>query len=339
MTNDIQATAPAIANEAEWHALKNGAAMADFSRMGRLRITGADALDLLNRLTTNKLEALPPGTARGTVVTNGNGRVVDLLHLAALPDALLCLTSPGRAKTVIDWLDTYTFGEDITVEDITDATAQFALSGPDAAAVLAKAGVEAIAALEPDSVAQQAVARANVVVWRTLPGGSDGFFVIVDAATAGPVREGLLAAGAVSVSEATWDAYRIANGFPVYGAEFDESANPLEARLHGVISEDKGCYTGQEVIARLLTYRKVQRRLMSVDLSAAAAPGTPLTSGGDKAGTLTSTAVLPDGRCIGLALVPMKLAEPGATVDVGESGVTAVLREPAYALTTEPQEA
>ena len=82
---------------AEYRALVDGAGLAERSDVGRLRITGADALDLLNRLTTNQLDELPEGHARLTVLTNGDARVIDVLALAALDGALLCLTSPGRA--------------------------------------------------------------------------------------------------------------------------------------------------------------------------------------------------------------------------------------------------
>ena len=247
---------------AEYAALVDGAGLADGSDVGRLRITGYDALDLLNRLTTNKLEELLDGHARLTVLTNGDARVIDVLGLAAVDGALLCLTSPGRADAVIDWLDTYTFGEDITVADRTAETAQLTLAGPEAVGVLATAGVDGIPAAL-DRVTQVTIAGVGVTLWRTMTGGAEGFEVIVERADADAVRAALAAADATPVSARAWEAFRIANGMPAYGSEFGEATNPLESRLRGAISEDKGCYTGQEVVARLLTYGKVQRRLMS----------------------------------------------------------------------------
>ena len=326
---------------AESRALVDGAGLADRSDAGRLRITGADALDLLNRLTTNQLEELPEGSARLTVLTNANARVVDVLALAAVDGGLLCLTSPGRAEAVIDWLDTYTFGEDIAVADRTAETVQLTLAGPEAPDVLAAAGVAGgPAAL--DRVAQVTIAGSGVVLWRTLTGGAEGFEIIAERAAGDAVGAALAAAGATRVSAGAWEAFRIANGMPAYGREFGEGTNPLESRLRGAISEDKGCYTGQEVIARLLTYRKVQRRLMSVALSGPvkagpAEAGTDLLADGTRAGTLTSAADVPGRGWVGLALVAEKRAAVGSAFDVrGAAGVAATVSEPAYALATEP---
>ena len=94
-------------------ALRNACGVVGSDTAGRLFITGDDALDLLNRLTTNKLEQLPDGQGTTTVITNADGRVVDLLALAALDGGLWCLTSPDYAQTVDDLQDLYTFVEDI----------------------------------------------------------------------------------------------------------------------------------------------------------------------------------------------------------------------------------
>ena len=325
---------------AEYRALVDGAGLADRSDGGRLRITGTDALDLLNRLTTNKLDELPDGYARLTVLTNGDARVIDVLSLAAVDGALLCLTSPGRADAVIDWIDTYTFGEDIAVTDRTADTAQLTLAGPGAAGVLAAAGVTGAPAL--DRAAQATIAGAGVVLWRTLTGGAEGFEVIAERDGGGAVRAALVGAGATLVSAGVWEAFRIANGMPAYGSEFGEATNPLESRLRGAISEDKGCYTGQEVVARLLTYGKVQRRLMSVAFHGSpeaglAEAGADLLADGARAGMLTSVADVPGEGRVGLALIAQKRAAAGGAFDVsGSSGVTATISEPAYALATEP---
>ena len=324
---------------AEHLALTSGAGVADRSGGGRLRITGADALDLLNRLTTNKLEELPDGHATLSVLTNADARVIDLLALGAVDGAILCLTSPGRAQAVIDWLDAYTFAEDVAVADRSEATCQLTLAGPRAAEVLLAAGVSGL----PPALGRLAagtVAGADVVLWRSLTGGADGYDLIADAVEADSVWAALVDAGAVPVSAESWATFRIANGAPAYGSEFGESTNPLESRLLGAISEDKGCYTGQEVIARLLTYQKVQRKLMSVTLTGPAEPGADLLADGSRAGMLTSVAVVPGRGHVALAMVRMKHASAGREFEVGgAAGVRAVIDEPAYALATEPVEA
>ena len=317
--------------------LRGGAGMADRSTAGRLWITGADALDLLNRLTTNKLDELPPGQGRVTVVTSGDARVIDLLALGTLDGGMWCLTSPGHASEVVEWLDTYTFGEEILVEDRTDAAFQLTLAGPAAAKALADVGSPA-GALGLDELTVARIAGIEVVVWHLRAGGADGYELIGDATGLDAVRMALADAGAVPVSPEAWELFRIVNGMPAADAEFGLFTNPLESGLVGAISEDKGCYTGQEVIARLQTYKKVQRQLMSVALSGPAKPGAKLQADGASAGQLTSVAEGPDGY-VGLALVPTKVAAPGLVVDVADVGVQATLVDSAYALATAPAEA
>jgi folate-binding protein YgfZ len=302
--------------------------------VGRLFITGEDALDLLNRLTTNKLEELPEGQGTTTVITNADGRVVDLLALGALDDGIWSLTSPGYAQPVSDWLDMFTFAEEITVEDRTSDTFHLTLAGPTASATIAAAsGTTADLAL--DAIVRANVANASVVLWRRLAGGADGFEILGDVADREAVLDALVQAGAQLTAPDAWETHRVLNGMPAMDAEFGLFNNPLEARLFGSISETKGCYTGQEVLARLQTYNKIQRRLMAVDLDAPVAIGTKLVSEeGKNAGQITSVAQTPDG-VKGLALVTTKLAIAGATLAVDPTG-TATLHEPAYALATEP---
>ena len=152
-------------------------------------------------------------------------------------------------------------------------------------------------------------------------------------------RAALLDAGAAEAGAETFEAHRIAQGVPAWGAEFGMFNNPLEARLLGSISDDKGCYTGQEVIARLQTYRKVQRLLMAFTTAGDAAPGDALEAeDGSPAGVVTSAYNAGDGRALGLALVASKFAVAGSSLRLSGGG-TAALSEPAYALATEPVEA
>ncbi len=311
-------------------ALEGRAAFTDRSACGRLWITGVDALDLLNRLTTNQLETLPEGLARSTVLTNGDARVIDHLHLAAVDGGLWCLTSPGRAEAVIEWLDLYTFGEDISVEDVSATTAQLTVAGPLATDALAGAGY-------PVPLPDGTAASGDTVVIASPFGARPVYHVLLPLTQSEGATETLDGA-ARRVSAETFEAYRIAQGVPAYGAEFGAFNNPLEARLLGSIGDDKGCYTGQEVIARLQTYRKVQRLLMSFTSDVPAAPGDALQSGdGSPAGVVTS-ACADGGGALGLALVASKHAAAGGSLRLA-SGGEATLAEPAYALATEPVEA
>ena len=306
------------------------AGVTDRSDCGRLWITGADALDLLNRLTTNKLETLPDGTACSTVLTNGDARVLDHLRLAAVDGGMWCFTSPGRAEDVADWIDLYTFGEVITVVDESSKTRQFTVLGPLAAEAIAGAGF-------PVPPLDGVLAQDGAVVVASPFGAHPAYDVLLPVAEAERVKAAL-SAFAPEVDANTFEAYRIAQGVPAYGAEFGAFNNPLEARLLGSISDDKGCYTGQEVIARLQTYRKVQRLLMSFTSDAPVVPGDTLeTEDGSPAGVVTSACTV-GGRTLGLALVAAKHAVADSSLRLANGG-TVTLSESAYALATEPVEA
>ncbi|MXY60152.1 MAG: hypothetical protein F4Y96_06805 [Chloroflexi bacterium] len=311
-------------------ALTERAGFTDRSDCGRLWITGDDALDLLNRLTTNKLETLPGGTTCSTVLTNGDARVLDHLRLVAVDGGLWCITSPGRAEDVADWIDLYTFGEDVTVVDESSGTTQFTVLGPPAAEAIARAGF-------PAPPLDGVLAQDGAVVVASPFGTHLAYDVLLPLADTERTKAALLAA-AQEVDAGVFEAYRIAQGVPAYGAEFGAFNNPLEARLLGSISDDKGCYTGQEVIARLQTYRKVQRLLMSFTSDTPAVPGNALeTEDGSPAGTVTSAFNAGDGRALGLALVAAKHATAGSSLRLADGG-SITLSEPAYALATEPVE-
>ena len=331
-TAPVVAGADALNTAAAYRAATAGAAVYE-SKAGRLKLTGADARDLLNRLSTNLVDPnAPAGEVTATVLTSDRGRIVDLVYVAHCGDHQLLLTGAGQQDNVAAFLDKYTIMEDIEVEDITGRTALLALTGPAAGAI-----VSAVAGALAD-------AGARVIA---LPGnpegegeGADGpprYRILAPAAQGGAAMQRLQAAGAVAISAAAAETLRIARGRPQYGAEMGDAYNPLEAGLIGAIDFHKGCYIGQEVIARLDTYRKVQKYLVALRFDAGAGVvadlvGARLLDAGGKAmGLVTSAAVLPPdedgdggaaggGTVIGLGYVRAGAAEVGASFGVAPAG-------------------
>jgi len=119
--------------EAEYEAATQGFAIADRSYVGRLRINGDEAIDLLDRLSTNRLSDLEEGSVMGTVLTNNKGRIIDVVLLLRKSDHLMAFTGAETRQRVVDWIDFYTFAEDVTVVDETETTAMLSLLGPQAA--------------------------------------------------------------------------------------------------------------------------------------------------------------------------------------------------------------
>jgi len=299
--------------EDEYRALREGAALVDRSSTGRLLYAGADALDLLHRLSTNDLLPLEVGGGAATVLTSPKGRIVDLLLVARGPDDLLVLTSPGTSQTVLDHVEFYTFGEDVKASDTSEETAILSVVGPRAGDVLAalRGSVEVELPLYGSTVVD--VDGVSVRIVRTDFVGLPAFDFVVAVDDVGRLRDALLAAGSsvglVPAGDDALESVRIEQGVPAYGSELGETYNPHEAGLVDHVSFTKGCYTGQEVVVRLATYDKIQKHLVGVrwDSSAEVATGAKLVLDGAPVGIVTSSTSAVDGPG-GVALAYVKTA-------------------------------
>ena len=293
---------------------------------GRLRLTGADARDLINRLSTNLVDpASQPGEVAVTVLTSDRGRIVDLVYVIHCGDHQLLLTSPGQQQTVIDFLDKYTIMEDLEVEDITDRTAMLTLTGPAADRILGRTPHANALLVEPPTDPDDPERPPTY------------HFLMTNPDDAARVADALEKAGAVGVSAATAETLRVAQGRPAHGSELSDTYNPLEAGLIGAIDFHKGCYIGQEVIARLDTYQKVQKYLVTLSFDANPAqaanlPGARLANAeGATVGLVTSATVVPAAAgagVIGLGYVRTAAVQIGGTLKVAteseaDRGITA----------------
>ena len=312
----------------EYAAATEGVVVTDRSYIGRFRATGKDMLDLLNRLSSNKLEELPPGTGEGSILPTNKGRVIDLLHIFARDDHLLLLTSPQPRERIAEWIDLYTFLEEVSLDDVTESSAMLSVLGPQAADLLQRALGAPAAQMEPYGSLTVSVGGHDVTLLRSDPLRTPGFDLVVAAEHAPELWETLVAAGAVPIGEDTLDLLRIEEAVPRYDAEMSEDVNPWEANLQEYINFEKGCYIGQEVILRLNTYKKVQRRLMALAFSegVAVSAGDKLHKGEQEAGVVTSVARRPtSGDLIGLGLVKRDFATAETRLQAGNA--TATVRE------------
>ena len=304
----------------EYGAGVNGAAIHDSSYAGRIRAIGEDTLDLLHRLSTNAVVSLQPGRGAPTVLTTDRGRILDLITVVNLGDHVLLLTSPQTRESVVEWIDKYTIVEDVELRDVTVETAMLSIIGPEAWTVLRQTA--GIPDLEPYGAAPLEVAGSRGRVIRRDMVGHPRFEVVLDAADGPAVWRALAEAGAAPMGQDALEVLKVERGEPWYGRELGDAYNPLETGLWGSISFTKGCYIGQEVIARLDTYQKVQRHLVSLDLSpdAAVEQGSKLTKDGKQVGHVTSVAKVPTtGRMISMAYVRKEAAAIGTRLSIDGS--------------------
>ncbi len=289
---------------------------------GCLKATGEDALDLLNRLSTNKVDHLEPGHWAPTVLTSDRGRIVDLLSVIHAGEFVYLLTSPGQQQPVIDWLDKFTIMEDLEVEDVSSSMAIIALAGEgaDTALGLEQQEIERLPGLQYPAPTVSVGGQEVIAVSQPL-GTLPRCLLVAPADTANGICAALAASGAVEADAEAWEALRVANGAPAFGTEMGEPYNPLEAGLIGAIDFTKGCYIGQEVIARLDSYDRVQKYLSVLRFSEGAAVdvGAPLHHEGRQAGMVTSLYRTPGGELRGLGFVRTAAATPGQTLELQPS--------------------
>jgi aminomethyltransferase len=314
---------------AAYQAALAGAALAEEHAAGRIYMRGRDRAALLHRLSTNDILALRPGSGARTVITSPIGRIIDLVTVHAFEDALLVATSPDQGAPVYGLLKKNIFFNDqVTLEPAGRSHGQLALYGPAAAQLLAGV-VEGFAGAGPPlyGATRAIFGGAELLVARRPPIGGDGFTLYVPAAQVEPLAAALTAAGAAPLDGATLDVLRIEQGYGAFGRELSQEYIPLETGLHDAVSFTKGCYVGQEIIARMESRGRLAKQLRGLLLSAPAdAPGK-LEVEGKEAGDLTSAVVSPRHGPIALAYVRSAHAAPGTLVGIAGSDVTGTVVE------------
>jgi tRNA-modifying protein YgfZ len=312
---------------ADYRAALEGAAFVDEAAAGRMFLRGRDRAALLHRLSTNDIERLRPGQGTRTVLTTPIGRIIDLLSVHALDDDLLLLASPEQGPPVYRHIKSNIFFNDqVTIAPAGASHAQFALYGPAAPEVLATLGAPALAALALHESSQARLADVTSLVARRPGLGGQGFTIVVPGEGAPALRSALRAAGVVPLGSEAWDVLRVEHGYPAFGRELSQEYIPLETGLLDAVSFTKGCYVGQEIIARMESRGRLAKRLMGLRLSAPAVPAR-LAAGGKEAGDLTSAVVSPRFGPIALAYVRTAHAEPGTTIGLAGSDVSATIVE------------
>ena len=303
----------------EYEAARATVALIERAEMGALRLSGATRVDFVQRQTTNDVKALRPGQATITVLTNPQARILDTLTVLARPDDFIILNGPPLRERLVRHLRGLIFFMDqVTVTDLNAETHQLELLGPQAPDCLAAAGGQPdIAALARFQWREISLAGHPVAVVR-LPGpGADAWRLLTPAAGWTEVRAALTAAAAPPIGQEAYKRLRAEAGMPAPGIEMTDAVTPLEVGLLAYISQTKGCYTGQEIIARQLTYDKVTRHLRGLLLAQMVAPGAALEVEGRSIGTVSSSVYSPAlARPIALAFVKRDYATAGTAVMV-----------------------
>jgi folate-binding protein YgfZ len=302
----------------DYQTLTTGCGLVDRSDRGKLALTGAAAKEFLQGQLTNDTSSLTPGGGLYAAFLTQKGKMQGDVRLLDAGSELLLDTERVALQDLFNMIRSFSLGHDVQLHKRTLESGLLSLIGPESRALLQEAGVDL-----PEAEHSHVTLTVGGAVVRTIRTdlGTDLLFASEDHDA---VLTAALAAGAVAVSEAAAECLRIESGRPRYGVDLDESVIPQEAGLNArAVSFTKGCYVGQETVARLFYKGKPNRELRGLRSAEQLAPGTALRFADREVGTVTSSAVSPRLGPVALALVRRE-APIESVVDAG-AGQTAVV--------------
>jgi folate-binding protein YgfZ len=250
------------------------------------------------------------------VLTSPSARILDVLRLWEEPDTLKVITLPGHGRATARYLKSRIFFMDkVSLVDLSAEFAQIDLEGPEAMEWLTRLGFTRAPELDEVMTGDFGGTTLHALGQPGFTGV--GYNLLIPRQAVTGVITALDELMLARLTDETYHVLRVEAGMPASRAELTEEYTPLEAGLDWAISDSKGCYTGQEVIARQITYDKITQRLAGLHLDSPAQPGERVWVEGKPAGSVTSTAGSPRFGEIALAILKRPYYEPGNSVRVG----------------------
>lgn len=301
--------------DAQYRQLREECGLLDRSERGKLLVSGPDAAEFLQGQLTNDVEGLAPGEGHYAALLDRKGHMQADMRVLRLDEGVWLDTEPATLEPVRRHLEMYKIGREVEVTDVSEERAILSLIGPRAVEIAGSAALP-----------EHANEATRIAGTEAIAVGTDaGIDLIAAAADSERLREALLDAGAVEVGAEAVEVLRIEAGRPRFGAEMSSETMPAEAGIvERAVNFEKGCYIGQEPVARLHYKGRPNRHLRGLRLSARTDPGAVLRLGEKEVGRLGGVAVSPAHGPIALAIVRRE-AEPGSELSVGEDGVEATV--------------
>lgn len=303
---------------------ERGAGMIDLSARGRFRVSGSEAISFLNGLVTNDMKTLAANQWMPAVFPNVQGRLLASVRIIRLADenpTFIIDTEAATHKTVFQTIQKFTYAGDFQVTDLTSETTLLSLQGRQASKILD----EVLGVAPPDgerTLLQTAWQNESLTVVRANHTGALGFDLIIDSTHAAELWRALVAAGARPVGQNAFEILRIEAGEPRYGRDMDDTNVVTETNLDDAVSYTKGCYIGQEIIARIKYRGHVAKKLRGLLFSGPRIiePGATIRSlDAKEIGRLTSSTLSPIlGRRIALGYVKYEYIAAGTEVRVAD---------------------
>ncbi len=307
---------------AEYASVRERVGVLDRSHRGKIAATGRDRVSFLHGMLSSDVKALAPGQGAPAAFLDPHGKLVSLLLVHCLPDRLLLEMDRALVPPTLAALDRFLISERVEFEDVSTAEGILSLAGPAARAAVEKLAEQPLPDLPLAHHARVTASGLDVRIVRTGETGEEGYDLWVRTDGLARLWERALAAGARPVGREAWNVLRVEAGVVWYGVDVDASTLLLEAPLEQAYSLTKGCYVGQEVVARV-TYRgHVNRKIVGFLFPDQRVParGAAVSVEGREVGRITSAVVSPArGRGVALGFLRREHWQPGTRVEVGEA--------------------
>jgi len=313
--------------KAEYHAALTSAILMERSHEARIEMTGPDRLTLLHRISTNDLTNMAEGEGRPTIFTNPNARILDRAVVYNLSNRAIVLGEPGRSGALSQYLQrNIFFGDDARLANLAATTCEFDLHGPKADEVMNRFVPES--ASLPAFYSQEAVlADVPIFIARRKPMSGTRWTIITPIEAGGVLWSHILERGAahglIPAGSLTFNTLRIRAGLPGVGRELSQDYIPLEVGLWDEVSFKKGCYTGQEIIARMESRGRLANTIVALNLSAMVDAPADIYHEGRTVGRLTSSVVSPDNEIFAIGVIKVPVAQVGQSLQVGGEKIQA----------------
>ena len=311
----------------EHHAVRQGVGVVDLSYRGRLRFTGSDRAAYLHRITSNDVEGLAIGEGNYATILTNRGKIIADMNVYVFEDSIGIETNAETTLSLYQELDKYLIADDVIIEDFTERTGTVGVHGSKSAELLQEVCGFDVRNLPAYHSLVDEIDGRRIICVRANETGEVGYNLCTVSESMEWLWDTILTKGrafsAEPVGLTALNTLRIEAGIPRYGAELDDSIFPGEAELEGAISFEKGCYIGQEIVARMKYRGHPNRLLRGFEIVSEAPPqsGDRLFAEDKEIGWIASAVVSPTlGKTIGMGYVRTAFTDEGSQVEVETAG-------------------
>jgi folate-binding protein YgfZ len=299
--------------DAEVRAVRSHAGMMDVSDRAKIELTGSERVPFLDGLVTPDIKVLTPGTSAYALMLNEKSRVLGDLRVYAFPDSLVLDIEAAQKESILGLLNKARVSDDVEFRDL-GSTGHIAVHGPAAGSVIDNTFGWDVRSLPLDAFRTFSVDRHHTGhVARIRGTGEVGYAIWSPGASLADAWDALSRRGAAPIGRDAYEVLRIEAGTPRFGAEMGEDTLALEVAPESALSFTKGCYTGQEVVARGTYVGQIRRKVLGlrIDVDVPPVHGNRVSNGGREVGSVTSAAWSPTlGWVIALALLRVDAVSP-----------------------------